>query len=149
MARKMAFHEMPEEELLWKDTKRWLGMPLTFTHYSVDSQRLYVKKGFFKTEMDELLLYRILDIKATRTLGQRLFGVGTITIYGTDQSDHTLLLENIRHVDKVRRFLSQLVEEIRVSRGVAGREIYGTGAVGMNHDDCIDDHDPFDDQPEA
>ena len=64
-----------QSELLWKDRKRILGLPISFTAYRVDRDRLICKKGFFKTEVDELLLYRILDIKSTRTLGQKLLHV--------------------------------------------------------------------------
>ena len=118
---------LPEEEILWADTKRWLGLPWTFTKYRVDHDRLYCKHGFLKTETDETLLYRILDIKSSQTLGQRLFGVGTVTLYCSDKSNGVLALENIKKPDQVRRFLSELVEKKRTETGVKGREIIGTG----------------------
>ena len=74
-----------ENNILWKDRKRILGMPITFTKYTVDDDRLYIQEGFFKTEVNEILLYRILDVKSTRTLGQKIFGVGTVTLYCADQ----------------------------------------------------------------
>ena len=74
---------------LWKDRKRILGMPITFTKYEVTANRLITHRGLLRTETDELLLYRIMDIKMSRTLGQKLFGVGTITIYCADQSSGT------------------------------------------------------------
>ena len=131
-------NNLPEEQILWRDTQRWLGMPLTFTKYWVDENRLYRKKGFWKTETDELLLYRILDIKSTQTLGQRICGVGTVTLFSSDASSGTLELRNIKKHDKVRRFLSEIIETRRTETGVKGREIYGT--AGVHHDaDC--DHD--------
>ena len=65
---------MKEDEILWQDRKRHLGLPLSFTKYIVDENRLYVQKGFVNTETNELLLYRVLDIKSSRNLGQKLFG---------------------------------------------------------------------------
>jgi len=118
---------LPEEEILWADTKRWLGLPWTFVKYRVDNDRLYCKKGFFKTETDETLLYRIMDIKSSQTLGQKLFGVGTVTLFCSDKSNGVLPLENIKKPDQVRRFLSELVEKKRTETGVKGREIIGTG----------------------
>ena len=47
-----------QRETLWSDRKRVLGMPLSFTRFFTDGERLYVKKGLLKTEMDEILLYR-------------------------------------------------------------------------------------------
>lgn len=33
-------------EHIWKDRKRYLGLPLSFTKYAVKDQRLYYTKGF-------------------------------------------------------------------------------------------------------
>lgn len=128
MAKKnTVLNNLPEDEILWADTKRWLGMPLTFTRYQVDENRLYCKDGFLKTQTDELLLYRIMDIKSSQTLGQRLFGVGTVTLFCSDKSSGVLELQNIKKHDQVRRFLSDLVERKRTETGVKGREIFGAG----------------------
>lgn len=134
MAKKnTVFNNLPEDETLWADTKRWLGMPLTTTHYQVDENRLYCKTGLIKTEINELLLYRILDIKSSQTLGQRLCGVGTVTLYCSDKSDGVLELKNVRRPDQVRRFLSNLVEAKRAETGIKGREIYGSGSPMPPH----------------
>ena len=129
MAKKYAFLDnLPKNEILWADKKRWLGLPWTFTKYEVDAERLYLRQGFWKTQVDETLLYRILDIKSSQTLGQRIFGVGSVTLYYTDRSNEQLELKNIKKYDQVRRFLSELVERRRSETGVKGREIYGAGA---------------------
>jgi hypothetical protein len=60
---------MVEEEVLWHDRKRILGMPISFTVYEVDTSRLTIRKGLLNTTTDEMLLYRILDLKQTQTLG--------------------------------------------------------------------------------
>lgn len=116
-------------KIIWKDKKRFLGMPLSFTKYSIDDERLYLDKGFFTTTSDEILLYRILDIKVKRTFGQKIFGVGTITLYTADQTDRILELKNIKKAKDIQHLISKLVEKRRVERGVAGREMIGTGAV--------------------
>ena len=130
-----------QDDILWKDRKRILGMPISFTKYEVSQDRLVMHKGLFTTVTDELLLYRILDIKLTRTFGQKLFGVGTVTLYSADQSHHTLELKSIKKPDAVRRFLSKIVEQERSEKGIIGREILGSAAVGMQHDEC--DHPAF------
>lgn len=141
MAKKnTVLNNLPEDEILWADTKRWLGLPWTFTKYRVDSDRLYCKQGFLKTETDETLLYRILDIKSSQTLGQKLFGVGTVTLYCSDKSNGVLALESIKKPDQVRRFLSDLVEKKREESGVKGREIIGTGH-SVHHPDLDGDGD--------
>ncbi len=125
--------KLKAEAILWRDRKRILGMPISFTVYEVTSERLITRIGFFSTETNELLLYRILDVKMVRTLWQKIFGVGTITVYSADQSSHTLPLRNIKHPDKVRRLLSEMVEAERTEKGMRGREIYGV-AGELGHD---------------
>lgn len=121
--------------VVWHDRKRILGLPISFTEYYMDSERIYVKKGLFTTEINEILLYRILDVKSSRTLGQKLFGVGTVTLYSADQSNRTLELKNIKNSTTVHKFLSDTIEYERVEHGVAGREMFGTAAVDMDSAD--------------
>lgn len=111
--------------LLWKDRKRILGMPITFTVYTVRNARLYVREGFFNTDENEMLLYRILDFKLKVTLWNKLFGVGTLTLFTADETDNQLLLQNIKHPEKVRDLISNEVEKEREKIKIRGREIYG------------------------
>jgi len=124
MAKKLI---VEKTETLWKDRRRWLGLPLSFTRYEVDESRLMVRKGFFRTETNEILIYRIMDIKLVRTFGQKLFGVGTITLISTDKSLPKLDLINVKRSTEVMPFLSKLIEQQRTSRGITGREFLGGG----------------------
>ena len=131
-----------EKEILWADRKRILGMPISFTRFSIDDERLYVKKGFLKTELDEILLYRILDIKSVQSFWQKLFGVGTLILFSADQSNPELRLKNIKKPGKLHRYMSEIIERNRQAKGIAGREIIGmAGAMGhgVSNDDC--EHD--------
>ncbi len=121
--------------VLWHDRKRFLGLPLSFTRYSVEEDRLITRIGFFRTEVNEVLLYRILDLKLRRTLGQKILGVGTITLYTADRTDSTLVLKNIKKPEQVRRFLSKIVEQRRDEKRVLGKEMYGTASErGCEHE---------------
>ena len=138
MAKQSNLDEISKEKPLWHDRKRILGMPLSFTVYEVDNDRFTSRKGFFRTETNEILLYRILDIKLVRTLGQKLFGVGSITLYSADQTSETYEIKNIKHPEAVRKFLSRIVEQERAEKGLVGREIYG--AAGLVHADVAGHH---------
>lgn len=46
-------------QYLWKDRKRHLGLPLSFTRYSLSEIRLFCEKGFLNLKCDEVLLYRV------------------------------------------------------------------------------------------
>lgn len=139
MAKKPIMENIAEEQPLWRDRKRILGMPLSFTVYEVDNERFTTRKGFFRTETNEILLYRILDIRLVRTFGQKLCGVGTVTLYSADQSNSTFEIKNIKKPEAVRKFISRVVERERGEKGLTGREIYG--AAGLMHDtDAEADH---------
>ena len=131
-----------DKQVLWTDKKRFMGMPISFTRYSVDEERMYLKSGFFKTELDEILLYRVLDVKTKRNLWQKIFGVGTVVLYSADQSNRVLELKNVKKPYDVHHFISELVEKRRRERGIVGREMVGSGAFDADSIDhiCGDDN---------
>ena len=114
-----------KDEYVWKDRKRFLGLPLSFTRYAVKDQRLYYTTGLFNTTEEEMLLYRVMDIKLNRTFVDKLVGVGTITLYTADKTHPKLELVRIKNPKKVRDLLSKLVENERMRINAQGRELYG------------------------
>ncbi len=111
---------------LWKDRKHFLWFPFSFTVYEVKNDRLYIQRGLMNTTFDETLLYRITDIKLTRSLGQKIFGTGTIELCTTVDHDDHILLENIKNPIQVKELLSEAVEEARDKKKVIGKEFYGS-----------------------
>ena len=73
-------------KFIWRDRKRFLGMPLSFTRYALSEDRLFLSVGFFTVRDEEILLYRVRDISSRRSLGQRIFGVGTVVVSSSDKS---------------------------------------------------------------
>ena len=124
-------------EYIWKDRKRFWGMPLSFTRYALSEDRLFLSKGFFNIKDEEILLYRIRDITTSRTLWQRLFGVGTVTVSSSDKTMPTLELKNIKKPLDVKELLHKQVEEMKIQRRVRLGEV-------MSDCDCDHDHDDED-----
>lgn len=124
---------LDNDVILWKDKKRYFGLPISFTTYSFDNNRLYVKKGLLKTVDDEILLYRVLDISMRRTLGQKIFGVGSVLLNTADQTLPIIELKNIKKPDRVRKALSTIVEKERDEKRVLGKEMFGSASV--EHED--------------
>lgn len=123
--------------LLWKARKRlWCGLPWTFTVYSFDEERLYVETGFLNQRQDEVRLYRIMDIAMTRTLLQRIFGIGTIHLATSDKSLGSFDLINIKNTYEIKEQLSELIEKQRDSKKVSTREF-----IDSNENGCDDDFD--------
>ena len=105
-------------EMIWQDRKRFLGMPITFTKYSMSEDRLFIKKGFLNLTSEEILLYRVRDISLKRSLGQRIFGVGSVVVYSSDQTTPSLELRNIKNSEDVKEMLHEQVEEMKIQRRV-------------------------------
>ena len=121
-------------EYLWKDRKRFLGMPLSFTKYSLSKDRIFVKTGFFTSKFEEVVLYRVRDLSLSRSLWQKLFGVGSVTIQSSDKSMPTLVLKNIKKSFEVKELLHACIEEMKKERRMRIGEI-------VSDDDDLDDDD--------
>ena len=115
-------------EYLWKDRKRYFGMPISFTRYSLSEDRLFLSVGFLNIKDDEILLYRIRDIATSRSLWQRLFGVGTVTVVSSDKTMPTLVLQNVKDPVMVKELIHRQVEEMKIQRRVRFGEITTTDA---------------------
>ena len=98
---------LTEMKLLWKDRKRICGLPITFTKYSLSEDRLFVEAGLLNIKQEELLLYRIQDISLKLSLGQRIFGVGSVLVQSSDRSTPVLEVKNIRQPRQVKELIHQ------------------------------------------
>ena len=123
-------------EFLWKDRKRYFGLPLSFTRYCLSEDRLFISEGFLNIRDDEILLYRVRDIDTRRSLWQRLFGVGTVTVISSDKTMPSLVLKNIKDPVFVKELIHKQVEEMKIQRRVRFGEIMGTN---LDNDDDLDD----------
>lgn len=112
---------------IWSDKKRILGMPITFTTYSLSEDRLFIDKGLIKLESEEILLYRIRDLKFTQTLGQRIFGVGTVTVSSSDKTTPVLEIQNVKDAFDVKELIHENVEKMKLERKIRVGEILEDG----------------------
>lgn len=120
----------------WKDRKRILGMPISFTRYALSDDRIFNQTGVLNLSDEEVLLYRVRDISLKRTLWQRIFGVGTLTIASSDKSTPKLILKNIKNPVEVKEAIHNSVEEMKIKRRIRIGEISST-----NYDEDDDDDD--------
>ena len=130
-------------EYIWKDRKRILGMPITFTRYRLSTDRLFCEKGFLNLKQEEVLLYRVRDLELKMTLGQRLFGVGTVCVHSSDKTTEHLDLINVKHPREVKELIHESVEAAKDQRRMRTMEVMGQGG----ETDVMDDEMP--DEPEC
>ena len=114
---------------IWHDRKRILGMPISFTRYALSEDRLFLKRGFLNVRHDEILLYRVRDMRVSVSLWQRILGVGSVTVVSTDKSIPELTLKNIRQPNEVKELIHEHVEKMKIERRMR------IGEMSMDVDD--------------
>lgn len=124
---------------LWKDRRRRLGLPLSFTRYSMTEDRFFLETGFFSIRTEEVLLYRVRDISLERKLGQRIFGVGSIRLVSSDKTIPEIVIKNVKHPVEVKELIHRQVEEMKTKRRMRFGEISGDFSLGGDDDDLPDD----------
>ena len=132
-------------EFLWKDRKRILGMPISFTRYRLSEDRLFFEKGLLNLKADEVLLYRVQDLELTISLAQRIFGVGTVCVHSSDKSIPHLDLKDIKHPREVKELIHQCVEDAKDRRRMRATEVLGRGGPAYHDDDPDFDYEDNDD----
>lgn len=124
--------------VVWKDRRRTLfGLPLSFTVYTLTGEKLLTETGFLNKREEEVRLYRIMDVTLKRSLGERIFGLGTIHCCSADKSTPEFEISRIKNSVAVKEMLSDMIEEERERRRVSAREFMtDSDDDGLDHDDC-------------
>ncbi len=127
-------------QYIWKDRKRYLGLPLSFTRYAVSDDRLFLSTGLLNIRDEEILLYRVRDLSLSRSLGQRIFGVGTIVVTSSDKSQPVLHIKNVKDPAGVKELIHTQVEEMKIRRRVRVNEV-STSSADTEDDPDLDEQD--------
>ena len=131
------------DEYLWHDRRRRLGLPLSFTRYALSEDRLFLSIGFFNLKDEDILLYRVRDLSLQRTLWQRIFGVGTITVSSSDKTMPTLVIKNVKKPAYVKELIHVQVENAKIARRVRIGEIMASNYEEGDEDTEDDELDQF------
>ncbi len=114
-----------QDTLLWRDKRRpFLGLPLSFTTYSLYTDRLMIQKGFLTRRTEEIRLYRILDVSLTQTLLQRIFKLGSVKLCSADMTAGKQFIHDVRHPVAVHRLVSDVAEQQRIINRVGVVEYF-------------------------
>ena len=105
-------------ELIWKDRKRWCGMPLSFTRYYLVKKpgqwvKVFSNIGLLYSSVNEINLYRIYDISLHQSLAGKIFNTGNVILLSNDESNPTFVLRNVKDPFHVRELFSNLIEQQR------------------------------------
>ena len=128
-------------DFIWKDRKRYFGLPISFTKYKLSINRIFFETGLFNLKEEEVLLYRVRDISVKRSFWQRLFGVGTVCIVSSDKTAPHLDLKNIKNPMQVKEMIFEAVEKAKDARRMRATEILDDGHLGDIQDGDFDSDD--------
>lgn len=95
---------------------KFFGLPFSFTKYTITEEKLTITSGFLSITEDDAFMYKIQDVRLTRSLSERMFKLGTITCYTGDTTHPELILRHIKHSGPVKDFIMQYSEEARRKR---------------------------------
>lgn len=99
-----------------KKRTKLFGLPICFTTYTIDDERITIKSGFLNVVEDDAYMYKIQDVRLTKSFMERIFGMGTITCYTGDTTHPELKLVCIRHASEIKDFLLKAAEDARFKR---------------------------------
>ena len=82
----------------YKEKKRsmFLGLPWTFTSYTITDEIITVDSGLLRKEENDCYLYKVIDVRLECTLMERIFGLGTVHCFTGDVTDPDLKLIHIK-----------------------------------------------------
>lgn len=101
------------------ERKRWLflGLPFTFTKYTIKDDLITIDRGFLNKTEDDCYMYKVKDVKLNNSLLERMVGLGTIICYtGADNTDPQLEIQHIKNAKAVKDFILQQSEAERIKR---------------------------------
>jgi len=81
--------------------------------YRLTSQRLFITRGIVSQTIDQTELVRVDDVRIRKTLVDRLFGLGTVSIVSTDASDNEESLEGVADAEAVAEAIRSHVRAMR------------------------------------
>lgn len=104
--------------MTYTEKKRWtfLGLPWTFTTYTVTDEVITVNSGFLRRVENDCYLYKVVDVRLESGLMERIFGLGTIHCFSGDVTDPDLRLMHIKHAKEIKNYILKQSEEERIRR---------------------------------
>lgn len=87
-------------------------------HYELTTQRFVHQNGIFVRRSNRIEVIDIDDVSYTQGIVQRMLGVGTITITGSDRSHPELVIQGIDRVPEIASLIDDVRREERRRRSL-------------------------------
>ncbi|MBI9050315.1 MAG: PH domain-containing protein [Anaerolineaceae bacterium] len=106
------------EEVLWH------GRPFLslVESYTITNERIKIVRGLISKDIENFELIRVQDLDVSQSVGDRLIGIGDITISGADASSPMIILRNVPQPHDVYELLRKAWLAARKKYGLIFRE---------------------------
>ena len=113
------------------ERKRWLflGLPFTFTKYTIKEDMLTVDTGFFKTVENDCYMYKVQDVELSASLIEKMFRLGTVKCFTGDTTNPILLITHVKNARQIKDFILDASEKARMKRRTLNTLDIGTGEM--------------------
>ncbi len=85
----------------------WRAICLKSIYYEVTPDRIEWSRGIFDRHIDNLDMFRVIDLKLRRSLFECLLGIGTVVLATNDESDPSFEFVKVHHC----RYLYDIIKE--------------------------------------
>ena len=126
-----------DDTVMFCERKRWLflGLPWTFTKYTITPSTLTIDRGLFNTTEDDCYMYKIQDVKLVTSFWERIVGCATVICYTGDVTDREIHLVHIRNAKEIKNYIMKASETARLKRRTLNTVDIGTHQID---DDMLD-----------
>lgn len=113
------------------EKKRWLflGLPFTFTKYTIKEDMITMSTGLLKTIENDCYMYKVQDVQHSATLLEKMFKLGTVTCFTGDTTHPQLLLVHIKNSKAIKEFILEQSEKARLKRRTVNMLDIGSGTI--------------------
>lgn len=100
--------------------KAWYN--IVSRQYRLTTERLFIRRGLIAKHVEEVELYRIKDLKLKQRILDRIFRVGAITVFSTDDTTPVIYLPGIANPEPVKEQIRANYRQARQREGIRGAE---------------------------
>lgn len=95
-----------------------------FTKYELTHDRFFARSGVLFQRTEQMELIRIRDYEVTRSLVQRIFGKGNLTLVTRDATTPVIVLSWINDPEEAAEVFRDASEQSKSDRGFREAEVY-------------------------
>lgn len=119
-------------EFVEKKRIMFLGLPWTFTKYTITEDVITIRSGFLKVVEDDCYMYKVQDVKLESTLLERMLRLSTVICYTGDTTHQKLIMPHIRNGRVIKDFIFEQSEKARLKRRTINTLDIGSGDVDLD-----------------